>query len=374
VNGRPTDEQLEAAGLYDPSAPDAERRLALIDYLVSIGATLDDMVEAGVDALANVPTTITLWGENRNRLTLGEVVAESGCDPELIRRAWRAAGFPDSSPDERIFTRRDVELFGMLEIAATLLGTDVVVQLTRVIGASTARIADAAISSFVVTVGAERLQEDPSGLGLARANLESIALLDGLTAGFDTIMRHCIERSFRPIETDESRRGLDLQARTIGFADLVGSTMWTRQLELAELSRALTEFENRAQEIVLDFDGRLVKLIGDAIMFATTEPVSAVEIALALAEQFANDSVLPPVRVGLATGEVIARGGDYSGTVVNLAARATAVAEPSTVLADDATTKQLAGFECVEVGAFDLKGLDAPQRLFRIGGSPTARD
>src|SRR5215831_1417262 len=158
MSERPTDEQLEAAGLYDPKAPDAEQRHALIDYLLGLGATVDDMVEAGADQLPVVPTNIMLWGDARQRLTVNEVIEETGADPDLIRRAWRAAGFPDSAPDERVFTRRDVELFGTLALGAQLLGEDVAIQLVRVIGASAARIAEAAISAFVVNVGPDLLE------------------------------------------------------------------------------------------------------------------------------------------------------------------------------------------------------------------------
>jgi adenylate cyclase len=115
--------------------------------------------------------------------------------------------------------------------------------------------------------------------------------------------------------------------------------------------------------------GRVVKLIGDSVMFVAGDPAVAADIALALVDAFASHEVLPPVRVGIATGEVLARDGDYSGAVVNLAARAVNVARPSSVLVDPETVKALDGsaeFSCRTAGPFELKGFRKRVRLSRV--------
>jgi adenylate cyclase len=204
---------------------------------------------------------------------------------------------------------------------------------------------------------------------LARANVESLVLLDSLTRGFDTLLRHHIERTFRPIETMENRSGVDLVRRSVGFADLVDSTSWTLHLDVTLLSRALTRFEATASEIVVGREGRVVKLIGDEVMFVANDAVAAVDIALALISAFASDDVLPPVRAGVATGEVLARDGDYSGSVVNLAARAVKIASPSTLLVDDTTRDALHDCETLSVSdarSYSLKGLAQPVQLSQV--------
>ena len=128
-------------------------------------------------------------------------------------------------------------------------------------------------------------------------------------------------------------------------------------------------FDSTASEIVIGRGGRVVKLIGDEIMFAANDALTAADIALALVEAFATHDVLPPVRAGIATGDVLARDGDFSGAVVNLAARAVNVARPSSVLVDPETRNAIedsTAFSCRTAGAFKLKGFDQRVRLSRV--------
>ncbi len=367
---RPDPNELEAAGLYDPDAEHAPARLALLEYLIGLGVTLDDLIAAKPDEIPLLASTIALW-RDRERLTLDEAVAAAGVDRDFAARTWRAAGFPepDPDPDSRTFLARDVDILTNTRAAIDLLGEDVTIQLVRVLGAAAARVAEASVSAFVVNVAPQAVEQDPSGLELARANADSMLLLDAMTAGFDTLLRHYIERGFRPTQFTPSVAGIDLVRRSVGFVDLVDSTAWTRQLDLPELAQALSTFDATTSEIVVRHGGRVVKLIGDSAMFAAAEPKTAVDIGLALVDAFAAHDVLPQVRAGIATGDVLARDGDYSGSVVNLAARAVNVAHPSTLLVDPATRAEIDGsatLSCHAAGAFTLKGFDKRVRLSRV--------
>jgi adenylate cyclase len=260
-------------------------------------------------------------------------------------------------------------MFEILNVALEFFGEDVVVQLVRVLGAAVARVAEASISAFFVNVVPSAVGRDPSGLELARANTESIALIDGLTLSFDALVRHHIELGFRPAASVEGAGSVDLVRKSVGFVDLVGSTSWTQQLELIELSRALSDFEARASEIVVGRHGRVVKLLGDEVMFVAEDAATGVDIALALIDAFTGHEVLPPVRAGVASGDFIARDGDYSGAIVNLAARALSVAEPSTLLVDGATRAAIDGDPRFAIGTEEehvLKGFDAPVALAAV--------
>jgi class 3 adenylate cyclase len=360
--------ELEHAGLYDPGAPDAAERLALLEYLLGLGATVDELVEAGSAGFPLVASRIALWGPGR-RYTLDEVAGRLGVDPATMLRTWRAAGFADPEPGARVFAEPDVEMFEVMQAGLDFFGEDVIVQLLRVLGSAAARIAEASISAFFVNVVPTALGHESSELALARANTDSIKLLDGLTRGFDALVRHHIEQGFRPSSPLEGGGGVDLVHKSIGFADLVGSTPWTQQLDFITLSRALSDFETGASEIVIARRGRVVKLIGDEVMFVTDQASAAVDIGLALIDAFAAHKVLPQVRAGVASGEVVARDGDYSGSVVNLAARALSVAEPSTLLVDRATCGALGDDARFAVGPereFALKGFDQPVPLCAI--------
>jgi class 3 adenylate cyclase len=367
---RPGAAELAAAGLVDPDAEDAPQQLALLDYLVGLGATIDELVAARPGELPLLASSIALWGDRR-RLTLADVAAAADVEPALIARTWRAAGFPDPDPDSDspMFSQRDVEILTIMRASVEFLGEEVTLQMIRVLGAAAARVADASVSAFVVNILPQALEQDPSGLELARANAESMVLIDGMSRGFDTLVRHHIERGFRPLEMMAGADGIDLVRRSVGFVDLVDSTAWTQQLELPALSLALNTFESTASEIVVGHDGRVVKLIGDGLMYITSDPTAATEIALQLVEAFAAHDVLPPLRAGIATGAVLARDGDFSGAVVNLAARAVNVARPSSVLVDPETRAALetsTDYSCRTAGAFKLKGFDGRVRLSRV--------
>jgi adenylate cyclase len=78
----------------------------------------------------------------------------------------------------------------------------------------------------------------------------------------------------------------------------------------------------------------VVKTVGDEVLFVVDDAADAAEIALHLADGDREAQGLPTLRVGLAEGPVLSRFGDVYGSVVNLAARLTALARPGTVLVD----------------------------------------
>jgi adenylate cyclase len=146
----------------------------------------------------------------------------------------------------------------------------------------------------------------------------------------------------------ESRDGAGLDpdalplARAVGFADLVGYTEFSQNLSATALAALVQEFEATCQAIVSRGGGRVVKTIGDAMMFATDDPVRAALIALQLAEQIGQGGRTPKARVAMVWGRVLARFGDVFGPSVNLAARLAAVAQAGEVLVDEKTALALA--------------------------------
>jgi adenylate cyclase len=121
----------------------------------------------------------------------------------------------------------------------------------------------------------------------------------------------------------------------VGFADMVGFTMLSQQLSEEELAALVSRFEDVAHDTVTARGGRVVKMIGDEVMFVTDHPSDAARIALALAEAYADDELLSDVRVALAVGPVLVQDGDFYGPVVNLASRAAGIAAPGSVLVSD---------------------------------------
>jgi len=172
--------------------------------------------------------------------------------------------------------------------------------------------------------------------------------------------RHLMAAVFRLAaggNADTTRAGV----LAVGFADLVGFTAFSQQLDEAELAAMVDRFEVLAYEQITRHDGRVVKMIGDEVMFSTDAPAGAAEIALALVAAYAGDAALPEVRVGLALGPALSFEGDLFGPTVNLASRLVNIARPGTVLISESLAERLR-----DVPAFTLRPL-RPLRLKGIG-------
>ena len=111
----------------------------------------------------------------------------------------------------------------------------------------------------------------------------------------------------------------------------MGFTALSRRMTPRELTDTIERFESTAHETATAKGGRVVKLIGDEVMFVAIDAGAACDIALTLVEHFAGDPAVTP-RGGLTYGALINRGGDYYGPVVNLAARLAELAVPNELL------------------------------------------
>jgi adenylate cyclase len=143
---------------------------------------------------------------------------------------------------------------------------------------------------------------------------------------------------------------------TIGFVDLVGYSKLSRRMTASELGTVIDRFEDTAHAVATVRGGRVVKLVGDEVMFVTLTAAAGCDIALALVERFAHDPSITP-RGGLASGEVLPRGGDYYGPTVNLAARLAEIAVPGELL----VTPEVAA----EAGSPELRFEPAGKRLLK---------
>ena len=93
-------------------------------------------------------------------------------------------------------------------------------------------------------------------------------------------------------------------------------------------------FETTCADLVAAHGGRLIKTLGDEVLFAADDPGLAAEIGLRLIETLTNDASMPELRVGIAFGTMTTRMGDVFGNTVNLASRLTSIAPKDRVLVD----------------------------------------
>ena len=361
-------EDFERHGLYDPGAPNAAGRLALLRFNVEHGITLQELVEAQRSGrLPYVVADPIIRGEGA-RLTIAEAAERSGLTVEQIARMWRAAGFAEPGPEDRPFSESDLEVLPVLAMAESMFGTEVTLQLVRVIGSSMARIAETEIMAFAFQVSGKTTAEGWSELDVATLHVDVLGpLLSYVAKAFDMLHRRHLDAVSRRLAPDPFDQEVDRRTLAVGFADLCGFTALSGTMTPADLSGAVAAFEAHTSDLVSGEGGRVVKLIGDEVMFAAPDPATGCTIAVRLVEAFAGHPVLPPLRAGVAVGEALHFEGDYFGSVVNLAARLVAVAEPRQVVVPATLADSLGSeWQMTDLGARHLKGFSEPVALAAI--------
>ncbi len=295
-----------------------------------------------------------LGGERKLRRR--EVAAGAGVSLLSARKLWRALGFPNFGDEDVAFTERDqAALSTIVELVrAGKLTEEAAISVTRAIGQMTDRMVVWQVEALVEDMVAQQGVSDP----VARKMLvnELPALIDSmeeilvyswrrqLNAGVQRLALRAeagLQASEEGRDGDEDDSPLPL-ARAVGFADLVSYTSLSRRMNEKTLAQLVQRFENKCAEIISVGGGRLVKTVGDEVLYIAETPAAGAEISLALARAFTEDEILPEARVSMVWGRILSRLGDIYGPTVNLAARLTALAQPGTVLVDATTASALA--------------------------------
>ncbi|MFE9989969.1 adenylate/guanylate cyclase domain-containing protein [Streptomyces sp. NPDC005381] len=273
------------------------------------------------------------------RYTPFQAARSAGVSMELASRFWRAMGFADIG-QAKALTEADVlalrRLAGLVE--AGLLSEAMAVQVARSTGQTTARLAEWQIDSFL-----EGLTEPPEP-GMTRTEV-TYPLIELLLPELEEFLVYVWRRQLaaatgRVVQAADDEEMVDRRL-AVGFADLVGFTRLTRRMEEEELGELVEAFETTAADLVAAHGGRLIKTLGDEVLYSADDAGVAAEIALRLIETMANDETMPELRVGIAFGTVTTRMGDVFGTTVNLASRLTSIAPRDAVLVDGAFAEEL---------------------------------
>jgi adenylate cyclase len=287
------------------------------------------------------PLTDELAGaflRQHRRYTSHQVAAMAGVPMYRARRFWRAFGFANVPDDAVEFTDSDVEALRTL-VGLVRDGTydeEHALLVTRSLGRATARLAESQ-----AVLGAEVL--DQAGVPLGERASAWRTRADRVVPDLEQLLVYAWRRQLAAA----AGRVVDQETSTVrlavGFADLVGFTRLSRQITETELARLVERFESRSADVVASSEGRVVKTLGDSVLFVADTAAAAAEIALRLVEVHARTRGMPALRVGLAVGQVIGRMGDVFGTTVNLASRLTALAPADAVLAGPAVAEELEG-------------------------------
>ncbi|BBH16538.1 adenylate cyclase [Nocardioides baekrokdamisoli] len=304
-----------------------------------------------LDALSGVPVS--------GRYTSDEVARAVGLPVEHAKRLWRALGFPESG-GQAMFLEQDIHA---LRTAAELVRTglvdlDLAVNLARGLGQTMARLADWQVTAILHRVEALGADEEQGNLIAA-----AIGMTDDFVQPFETLLiyawhRHldaAIARVEAGAADDHDLHTIDL---TVGFADIVSFTALSNRMAEGEIGDLVEVFESRCADVISSNRGRVIKSIGDSVLFVNHDPIAAYDTAQGIIQVIGRDPRMPDVRVGLASGSVVARQGDVFGPPVNLASRLTAVARRNRIIVDDATAALLPAdqFETRRLAARPVRG------------------
>lgn len=307
-----------------------------------------------------------LLGSNR-AMTRGEAAEAADVDLLLARKAWRSLGLPNLREDDVYFTDYDAEA---LRTVDSMIGQDGITQdgvlsIVRSVGQMMDRMVAWQVESIVEDMVAhQHISDAEARRRLLNVLPDLLGKIDDLTRyGYRRQLNNAVIRLALKDENSELEEGAVAQtlplARGIGFADMVSYTSLSRQMNEKTLAGLVQHFEQRCAEIVAVGGGRIIKTVGDEIIFLTESPEAGARISLALSRFIKEDPELPELRVAFVWGRILPRLGDVYGATVNLASRLVALAEPGVVLTDASTAHVLDGderFVLVPQGVRNVRG------------------
>jgi hypothetical protein len=150
---------------------------------------------------------------------------------------------------------------------------------------------------------------------------------------------------------------------TFLFTDIEGSTRrW--EADADGMRAALLAHDKVLRTAIEAHDGFLFSHTGDGVVAAFASPMSAVNAAID-----AQRELQLPVRMGIATGEAELREGNYSGAVLNRAARVMAAGHGGQILVAESTAGLMSGVVLLDLGPRRLRDLPNPITLFQVKAS-----
>jgi adenylate cyclase len=363
---------FEAEGLLDGLSGKArEARLALLQDLSDAGVPLEELKRAVTeDRLALLPAE-RVFDSGTERYTAAEVAEKAGLDRDFLLRLRRALGAPIPADDDRVYTDGDIEAAKRAQLFLDAgLPEDGVLETSRIIGISMANLADANRDMVGEVFTQPGVDERELAIRYAAAAETMAPLLgDTLLHAYRIHLREAIRQAVvTEAELAEGRLAGSDQV-TIAFADLVGFTRLGESLQIeqiGDLTGHLFELATDAARPPV----RLVKMIGDAAMFASREPEPLLDSVFELVDAGGREE-LPPLRAGVASGQALGRGGDWYGRPVNLAARITNFARPDSVVADQSVKDSIAEsngltFDFSFAGKHHFKGITGEVPVHRV--------
>jgi class 3 adenylate cyclase len=355
---------LSAAGIKN-----AHERRDLLEYLESLGFTTEEMVAAEKHGRLFALSGDGALKSGKSVHSLRSAAQSIGRPLADVEHAWAALGLTVADVDQVALSEADVEALRTWSELSAVVGEVTSLGVLRVLGASMARFAEAVSSAIRGGVPAIQLNYTADELSTAKAYAGVTSFIPRVSQLIEAVHRQHLE-SARMYFEDVLRDTSPTVHCGVGFVDLSGFTSLTQLMTPEELSGLLTEFSSTVSEVVHRDGGRVIKFIGDAVMWVSP---TAAQLAMAAADLVnhpkARDSGLQ-VRAGLAYGPMLALDGDYYGNPVNLAARLVAAAEPGEILLSDELHSELPESATVATEPLALRGFALPVQAYVLRKEP----
>jgi len=368
----------EAEGLLESlEGPAREARLALLRDLTEAGVPLEELKRAVAESRLVLLPVERAFDSGSEHYTVREIAEKTGLELDFLVRLLRALGAPTPDPDDPVFVDADLDAAKRAKLFIEAgLPPEGVLETSRLIGISMANLADANRDMVGEVFTEPGIDERELAMRYAAAARTMMPLLgETLVHAYGIHLREAISQAvISETELAEGRLSGSDEV-TIAFADLVGFTRLGESLEIEEIG----ELTDRLFTLASDAANppvRLVKMIGDAAMFASREPKPLVDAVVGLVEAAAGADDFPSLRAGVAFGQALARAGDWYGRPVNLAARMTSWARPDSVVVSEGLKEALDGdsdFDFSFAGRHRFKGIKEEIPVHRVRSSQNGR-
>jgi adenylate cyclase len=359
--------------------PSDIQRIRVVEALADAGFAPEQLSELIAAGAYDLDWASVVFPEPTAQLTttLEETAAATGLPEDLAARLFDAWELPRPQPGQALRADDD-ELLELAVPALEGFGHDETALLgaARQLGDRLRGLAESQVRLFHTHVEEQLAAEGhPDHSWTDDLNQVAASMMVSLERTLMLLYRRHFEhyvldvtvlRAEAALERAGLARRRPIRPPAIAFLDLTGYTKLTEERG----DRAAAELAGRLVEIVHEFahrrGGRVVKLLGDGVMFHFPNPAQGVCSGLELVDRLPRVG-LPLARVGLHSGPVVFQDGDYFGRTVNIAARITDYARPGQVLISDQVVADADPLEAIRfepIGPISLKGLSAPIALY----------
>ncbi|MDY6142649.1 MAG: adenylate/guanylate cyclase domain-containing protein [Arcanobacterium sp.] len=301
-----------------------------------------------------------------SKYSLLDVSEILGIQPNVVRRFWRAMGFPGIRDAEtKLFTEYDIDVLRahLKVVELGLADSDSLNSLIR---------AQSHLADRMVLWQYEALVEEFEG----RYDIDELSarymVLDHIDEYEEFLVyqmkyawrRHLaamLRRSEAELQNMASD-GKDVQlTRSFGFVDLVSFTHRSGNLTPHALIDFIQTFEFASRDVISQYGARVVKMVGDAVLYVADDLETGITVVDEIVRVLRDEPNMPDVRASLVWGPVVSRFGDIFGPKVNLASRLCDVAPVNGILVDSETAAVLNRLESESGDTYSLESYEIPE-------------